>query len=171
MNTITAVPLYSLRAKLLIFLFEITKPIYRAIFKRNKKAWTTSLEDLANYEEYSLGKDFYHFMKKEGFQIEAKLESHDISHVLLQYPTDVPNEIAMQFFCVGVGKKSYYTWFTVITGFLILPEYHKIYQQAYQRGLHAINFQHWDFEHLLSEPTAVLRAQIFNQNQENKLYL
>lgn len=171
MNLISTSPLYHIRSKFLVLLFEITKPVYRFLFKHNKQAWRLSLEDLSQFDTGTLGKDLSSFMLQEGFEIEPKLESHDVSHVLLQFSTDVPNEIAMQFFYAGNGKRSYYTWFTVMTGFLILPEYYELFFSAYQNGKQATPIGKWQFEHLLREQTNTLRAQIFKNNKENTLYI
>jgi len=169
--TIQKLPALQLRSKFLVLLFEISKPIYRFIFKSNTKAWSKQLKDLEKLPNHSLGKDLYHFLSKHGFNIEAKLESHDVGHVLLGYPTDVVNEVCMQFFYLGSGKKSIYSILTVMLGYLILPEYYEQFNKAYKRGMTAINFQKWDFEHLLNEKTSTLQAQIFQLNQPQNLIL
>lgn len=165
------IPAPELRAKLLVSLFEFSKPIYRATFKRYTKAWKTSKSDLATFEENSLGQDLFQFLSAHNFEVEAKLESHDVGHVLLAYDTDVVSEICMQFFYLGSGKKSVYSLLTTLLGFLIVPEYYKDFQEAFKRGRTAINFQSWDFEHLLSENINTLRAQIFNKKATNILYI
>lgn len=169
--TIQKLPAYQLRSKFLVFLFEISKPVYKFLFKQKTKAWKTTLSDLAKMQANTLGNDLYIFLTEHGFNIESKLESHDVGHVLLQYPTDVMNEISMQFFYLASGKKSIYTYLTTILGLAILPESYNSFYIAFQHGKTAINFQSWNFEHLLKENTATLRAQIFNQEKENSLFI
>ncbi len=169
--TIQKLPAYELRSQFLVLLFEISKPIYRFIFKSNTKAWTKQLKDLKNLTPNSLGNDLYIFLSNHGFNIEAKLESHDVGHVLLGYDTDVVQEVCMQFFYLGSGKKSVYSLLTVILGYLILPEYYSFFNTAFKRGKTAINFQKWDFEHLLKEPTSTLQAQIFQIKQTQHFIL
>lgn len=156
-------PVFALRSKLLIFLFNISKPIYRAVFKFSDKAWTVNLNDLSKKAPGTLGKDLYNFLTQHGFSIEPKLESHDVGHVLLGYDTDVIDEVCMQYFYLGSGKRSIYSVLTVFLGFFILHECHQLFFRAYLRGKKAVNFQYWDFEHLLNEPTSVIQKMIFNR--------
>ena len=171
MEKIANLPIPALRARLLVLLFEVSKPMYKATFKVFTKAWRTQREDLAKFETASLGGQLYLFLTSHNFQVEPKLESHDVGHVLLGYDTDVVSEISMQFFYLGSGKKSLYSLLTTILGYLIVPEYYPLFHQAFRRGKTAINFQDWDFEHLLSENINTLRAQIFKQNTKNILYI
>ena len=170
-STTLQLPALALRENILVFLFEISKPIYRKLFKAKQKAWRTQCKDLAQFEEGSLGKDLYYFLSKNNFEIEPKLESHDVGHVLLGYETDVKNEICMQFFYLGSGKKSVYSLLTTVLGYLFLPEVYKDYHKAFRYGKTAINFQDWDFEFLLKEPTKTLQAQIFSKNIDSELFI
>lgn len=165
------IPALALRAQLLVYLFEFSKPIYRFSFKYFAKPWRTTKSDLAQFKAPSLGYHLYQFLNTHEFEVEAKLESHDVGHVLLGYDTDVVNEICMQFFYLGSGKKSIYSLLTTVLGYLIVPEYFKVFNQAYRRGKTAVNFQYWDFEHLLAEDLSTLRAQLFNQQGTNILYI
>lgn len=167
----THLPLSSLRASFLVQLFKWSKCPYKLLFKLHKKQWQTKLEDLARMDEGSLGKDLYLFLIQHEFKIESKLESHEVSHVLLEYSTDVVAEISMQFFYLGNQKPSLYTKFTYLLGSLSMPEYYSLYQQAFRRGQTAAPLHLWHFEHLLSEKTSSLRALIFNQKQTNILYI
>lgn len=165
------IPAPELRASILVFLFKISKPIYRFSFKHFTRPWATTRAELARFKENSLGRHLFIFLNSHGFEVESKLESHDVGHVLLGYDTDVVSEIGMQFFYLGSGKKSVYSLLTTLLGYLIVPEYYKTFHQAFQRGKTALNFQHWNFEHLLGENINTLRAQIFNQQEENNLYI
>lgn len=164
-------PQKALRESLLIRLFELSKPVYRALFKRKTQAWRLKRKDLQKFEEYSLGKELYYFLEKNNFEIEEKLEKHDIGHVLLGYELIVEDEISMQFFFLSSGKRSIYCIFTIILGSLILPEYYLKYQKAYKRGKLAINFHKWKFEYLLHENINELRSLIFKEITKNPLYI
>lgn len=159
------------RAALLVQLFEWSKEPYRFFYKRNKKAWPLSIEKLGTFPAGTLGKDLHQFLKENHFNLEPKLENHDVMHILLQYPLDVVSEVAMQFFCFASGKKSTYNKLTMLLGLLFLPEYFNEFVKAYLRGLHAYNFHHWDFEHLLNENTNTLRALIFKQKTHNNFII
>lgn len=169
MYTKVITPAYSLREQFLIFLFEISKSPYRFVFKHHATAWKVTRSQLANYPQQTLGNDLYHFLKEHDFEVEPKLESHDVGHVLLQYDTDVVSEICMQFCYLGSGKKSIYSLLTSILAIAILPEHLSLYWTAYKRGKKMLNFQDWDFEHLLREKTNTLRNIIQKKQQENTL--
>lgn len=159
------------RESVLISLFEFSKPLYRAIFKFRVPAWQTTMESLRCLPAHTLGKQLHDFLHNHDFGIEPKLESHDVGHVLLDYDTHVSDEVCMQFFYLGSGKKSIYSVLTTVLGFVILPEHHREFQTAFRRGLQAVNFQDWDFEHLLHEDVETLKAQIFQQKKENLLHI
>lgn len=171
MELSTQFPLVSIRASVLVQLFEWSKIPYKFFFKRKVDPWKTTMEDLSEMAHGSLGQDLYQFMTQHQFEIEAKLESHDVSHVLLEYPTNVSSEISMQYFFLGNQKPSLYTQLTVILGFLVLPEYYREYREAYQRGKQALPIHQWKLEHLLHEKTTSLRALIFNYKHENNLFI
>lgn len=161
----------SLRAHLLVFLFEKTKPIYRSIFKRNSVAWKTTRKDLLRFPYGTLGRSLGEFLLQNDFEVEPKLESHDVSHVLLNYSTDVVSEICLQYFYLGSGKKSLYSFGTVLLGGLMMPEYFNYFLIAFKRGRTALNFSKWNFEHLLKEKTDNLRKLIFKKQSNNKLFI
>lgn len=161
----------ALRESLLVQLFEISKPIYRMLFKRKTKAWRYKRKDLEQFEENTLGKKLYYFLTENNFEIEEKLENHDIGHVLLGYELNVRDEICMQFFFLSSGKRSAYCLFTIVLGTIILPEYYSYYHTAYQRGKNVINFHKWKFEYLLHENVHELRSLIFKENTKNPLYI
>jgi len=159
---------YTFRERLIVFLFENSKNIYRITFKKNKKAWDTSLEKLETYNHETLAKDLSLFLKENNFKLEEKFESHDIYHVLTQYPTTVKGEICLSFFNIGTGKKSIYTVGVAFIGLFIMLENYKLFIKAYKRGKTAKNYTKWNFEFLLNEKTENLRKLLFNKiNNEN----
>lgn len=159
------------RAGILVHLFEISKEPYRFLFKQKKQAWHYTVEELSHFPQGTLGNDLSYFLSTNQFFLEPKLENHDVMHVILQYPLDVVSEVSMQFFCFASGKQSIYNKLTMLLGFLFLPEYFNDFVRAYLKGLHAINFHHWDFEHLLNEKTSTLRAQIFKQEINDSIII
>lgn len=171
MEYILKLPAKGLRERVLIALFEISKPLYRAVFKHRAQAWQTRIQDIECLPPNTLGKQLHDFLHAHDFGIEPKLESHDVGHVLLGYDTHVSDEVCMQFFYLGSGKKSIYSLLTTVLGFFILPEHHQEFQQAYRRGQKAVNFQYWDFEHLLHEDVETLKSQIFQEKKENLLHI
>lgn len=166
-----SLPQRALRESLLIQLFEISKPIYRELFKRKQRAWKVEKIELFKYPEHSLGKELYYFLSKNNFELEKKLENHDVLHVILGFELSVQDEICMQYFCLSSGKRSLYCLFTILLGTLVLPEYYTQYHDAYNRGKLAVNFHNWKFEYLLHENRNELRSLIFKQATNNPLFI
>jgi ubiquinone biosynthesis protein Coq4 len=126
----------TLRKKLCVWLFEQSKIPYTLLMKGKKKAWDLSVEDLLNFPKESLGFALGKFLQFNGFQLIPKLERHDAFHVLTGFGTSVENEIALQYFLLGNGKKSLYLLGVTSIGLLLLPEYHQLYAASYQKGTH-----------------------------------
>jgi ubiquinone biosynthesis protein Coq4 len=114
--------LLDIREKLLIKMFEFTKPYYVKYFKRHQNPWQQNIKTLKRFPSKTLGNALGNFLKKNDFELLPKLEAHDILHVLLNYQTTIEGEIKMQFFLLGNGKKSIYALFTAILGIILIPE-------------------------------------------------
>lgn len=84
--------------------YEYTKKPYQKYFKRNKP-WEIDKAVLLNYPEGSLGLGLGNFLYKNHFDIQPKLEDHDIIHVLTDTGVSVREEIGMQYYLLGNGKK------------------------------------------------------------------
>jgi len=78
-----------------------------------------------------------------------KMENHDVHHLLTGCGTNFEDEIAMQFLLLGNGKLNAHLLAAVVLGSIILPEYYKMYRNAYQKGKNMRAFHHIDFESLL----------------------
>ena len=76
-------------------------------------------------------------------------QKHDVFHMLTGYGTQVEDEIALQYLCLGNGKRSLYLIGAITLGTLILPEYIHYYYQSYQKGRRANPFYHYDYQNLL----------------------
>lgn len=157
-----------IRERLIIQLFEHSKNVYRQVFKRNKKAWNTSINELSKFENGTLGKDLANFLNKNNFALEPKLEKHEIYHILTGYPTTVVGEICLSLFNVANGKRSIYTGGVAFLGAFLLLEEYQTFKTAYQKGKKARAYVKWEFEHLLNENTNNLKALLFKQQIENK---
>lgn len=62
-------------------LYYFSRNIYRNNFKKNL-AWRFQKADLLNFPQLSLDFDLGNFLKQNNFEIEKKLENHDVFHVL-----------------------------------------------------------------------------------------
>ena len=88
-------------------MYEWTKKPYQRFFK-NKKAWNIEKQELLAYPQETLGYHLEYFLQKNNFDIQPKLEDHDIIHVLTNTGISVREEIGMQYYLLGNGKNSLY---------------------------------------------------------------
>ncbi len=138
-----------LRTKFLVFMYETTQKNYRKFFKRGKRKWQFTEEQLLNFQEDSLGRTLGEFYHKHGFRMIPQMENHDVYHLVTNYSTKIQDEIAMQYLLFGNGKKSAYLLGVLVLGTIVFPEYYTIYMQAYRKGKNMRSFHAWDFEALL----------------------
>ncbi|CAM1374253.1 Coq4 family protein [Tenacibaculum xiamenense] len=87
-----------------------------------------------------------------------------IYHVLLGYGTKVEDEIALQFACLGNGKRSLYLALSLIAGIFLLPEYAKYYRASYLMGKRCARFHNLSYEDLLQVPISEIKEKILITN-------
>jgi ubiquinone biosynthesis protein Coq4 len=85
-------------------MYQWSKKPYQRFFK-NKITWEIDKDGLYTYPEESLGYHLGQFLQKNNFDIQPKLEDHDIIHVLNNTGISVREEIGMQYYLMGNGKK------------------------------------------------------------------
>ena len=158
-----------IRIQFLLFVYENTQKLYRKFFKKKKRQWAFSQQQLLAFEEDTLGRKLGEFYKKHGFTMIPKMENHDVHHLLTDCGTRFEEEIAMQFLLLGNGKMNAHLLAAIFLGSLILPEYFKIYIQAYKKGKRMRPFYYWDFEKLLTHNFENIR-DFFYQKQTPVFY-
>ena len=77
------------------------------------------------------------------------------------YYAKVEEEIALQWLCLGNGKRSPYLYGAMLLGAFILPEYYKYYIKSYHIGKQANTFHHYNYKALLKVNFNDFRAVIF----------
>lgn len=153
----------NIREELCVLLFEKSKLPYARIFKRHKTPWGLSVTQLLNMDSGTLGHALGQFLSKNHFELIPRLERHDAYHILTDYGTAVRDEIALQFFCYGNGKRSKYLWMVMIVGTLLNPEQWPYFRSSYERGKRARKFFHWDFKDYLHRDLVSLKAWVFTE--------
>lgn len=149
-----------MRHILLELLYEWSKIPYKKWFKK-ERPWDISAKELIQYPETSLGFHLGCFLLRHDFNPEPQLENHDVFHVLTQLGISVPQEIAMQFYLLGNGKRSIYLFLVLILGLTLFIDYITLFQKAFLLGRKAHSFHHLAFKSLLLEPLIELQ-QTFN---------
>jgi len=146
-----------MRALVLEILYDWSKKPYQRFIKKNEP-WPVDLPDLMQYPNASLGFHLACFMLKHNFEIQPKLEDHDVFHVLTNTGITVPEEISMQYYLWGNGKRSIYQIGVMTLGTLLYPDYIKLFRTAYIRGKSAHMFHQIDFLRLLNQPIETIKS-------------
>lgn len=133
---------------------------YRLLFKK-EAAWDITSKQLLNYPEESLGFHLGCFLITYDFTPEPQLENHDVFHVLTNSGVSVPQEIAMQFYLFGNGKRSLYLFIVLAIGSMLFIEYWSSFYKSYRLGKQAHPFYNLTFQKLLDQPLQKLQ-QTFN---------
>ncbi|WP_338838844.1 hypothetical protein [Flavobacterium ginsenosidimutans] len=129
-------------------LYECSKKPYQKYFKKNEP-WNIDKTKLMDYPEESLGFGLGSFLYQNHFDIQEKLEDHDVIHVLTNTGVSVYEEIGMQYYLLGNGKKSLYLFMVILSGTIFYPKRIKYFIQQYQRGKKAHAFYYLDFSKML----------------------
>jgi len=146
-----------MRSILLEIVYEWSKIPYQKWFKKDQP-WNISITQLMKYPHNSLGFHLGSFLLQHDFTPQPKLENHDVFHVLTQTGITVPEEIAMQYYLLGNGKKSIYLLMVIMIGTLLYPDKFKVFRNAFIKGRNAYSFYQLDFRKLLDKPLDIIRT-------------
>ncbi|WP_396192839.1 hypothetical protein [Flavobacterium sp.] len=138
-------------------MYEITKKPYQKFFKKGTP-WNITPSELIQYNQDSLGFHLGCFLLKYNFQMQPKLEDHDVIHVLTNTSVSVPDEIPMQFFLLGNGKKSAYLFMVITIGTIFYPTQFKQFIKSYNRGKSAHRIHDLDFQKMLLVPVKTIQT-------------
>ena len=145
-----------MRAIVLEKLYEWSVIPYQS-FKKNE-AWNLGIEDLLQFPKATLGYQMGYFLLSNNFDLQEKLESHDVFHVLTGTGITVPEEISMQFYLLGNGKRSAYLFSVIFLGALLYPDCWKLFLSKYRRGKSSLPFHQLDFYKLLDQPIERIKS-------------
>jgi len=161
---------YNLRERILLWLLGNVIPLHSRVYKK-RKVWGMTREDMLQYPEGTLAHELGLFLKQEQLQPVERVERHDAFHILLDFSTNLNDEAAMQFFLVGNGKISPFTVATASFTALVMPDKWRLFYREFRRGQKARCIAKWDFQVLLEEPFADVKAFIFHQPMNNQSLL
>ncbi|MGL2967562.1 hypothetical protein [Flavobacterium sp. XGLA_31] len=137
-------------------MYDWSKKPYQRYFKKNK-AWEITSKELIRYPQQTLGFEIGCFLLTYNFELEPKLEDHDVIHVLTQTGVTVPEEIGMQFYLLGNGKRSVYQFFVITIGSILYVNKLNYFFNQFKRGKTAYCFYHLNFSKMLNIPTQTIR--------------
>ena len=132
-------------------------------FGTKDRNWNISTRELLRFPEKSLGKALGEFLAKDGLEPLAGAEYHDAQHVLLDYSVSFKDEVALQFFLHGNGKKSIASVSTMIGAWCILPTQWKYLRTAYERGKQARDISTLNLKAMLSDDLDHTKRMLFNE--------
>ena len=104
------------------------------------------------------------FLLKYNFEIQPKLEDHDVIHVLTNTGISVVEEIGMQYYLFGNGKRSLYLLLVILSGTLFYPTKLSYFKNEFSKGKQAHPFYNLDFLNMLSLPLVTIQHS-FNINK------
>lgn len=146
-----------MRDKFVLFMFNLSVGIYAKFHKQDP--WQIDMQQLKLYPSGSLGCALKDFLVKNHFSLMENLENHDVMHVLTHTGVTVPDEISLQFYLLGNGKRSLYAFTSIFAGLLFYPEKTKFFRQRYRAGKSARPMHHVDFRNLLQRSIQQLRSE------------
>lgn len=149
-----------MKDKIIEKMYEISKKPYQKYVKKGK-AWNIEVSKLIQLPQESLGFQLGSFLIKYNFEIQPKLEDHDVIHVLTNTGISVVEEIGMQYYLLGNGKRSLYLLMVIFSGTLFYPTQISYFKKQFIKGKKAHQFYHLDFLKMLSIPTKTIQ-QSFN---------
>lgn len=153
-----------IRLKLMLHLYSWSSSVYADIFKWNKKAWGISKEEFLTYPVGSIGHGLGLFYASKGFDVMAKLENHDVFHVITETGTEIQDEIAMQYLLLGNGKISLYLIGMITIGGILFPEHFKYYRRTFQKGRSLQKFHHIEFKTILHYQLTEFQIALYSKN-------
>ena len=138
-------------------------------FGTKDRNWNISTEELLRFPENSLGRALGDFLAKDGLEPLAGAEYHDAQHVLLDYSVSFKDEVALQFFLHGNGKRSIASVSTMIGAWCILPGQWSYLRRAYKRGKQAADISTLNLQMLLGRNLTQVKQQLFREGYEPAL--
>lgn len=150
----------TIKERIIAYLYTVAKIPYQYFFK-NHKPWEITIQSLLEHQTNTLGYQLGHFFKINQFEIQESLEEHDVLHVLANIGTTVKDELYLQFYLLGNGKKSLFLLLVITTGILFYQSEYKNFYKQYKRGQKAHRFYDLDFQKMLSFPVSEIK-QTFN---------
>ncbi len=128
-----------------------------------ESAFPFSLDGLRNFPQGSLGHSVAMFLDAHHFAFIPNYETHDIRHVLYDYPMTLEGEVQMMAFQAGCkdGWKNAFVWICLGVAVPTMPERWQLLWRNYQRGSRLKNIDMKpDFVALLGLPLHEARAQV-----------
>lgn len=136
--------LYKAREQFVGLGFKLSSRLY--ILLKSDPVWKITASELVLYPKSSLGFHLGIFLLNNKFEPQPRCEDHDVFHVLTGFSTNVAQEIAMQYWLWGNGKRSIYSALAMFVGGVFYPDQYRVFLNSYRQGgrckaIHNIDYQ------------------------------
>lgn len=148
------------RERVLMLLLDFGAPLYLRYFF-NAKAPSLKLENLSHYPANTLGYELGLFYRRNNIEPLPGLIGHDLLHVMLGYATSVQDEVKMQYFLFGNGKRNLSTLGAVSAALIIFPEQAHLYRSQYVKGKQYHKIWGYNFYAMLAQNISEIKQQTF----------
>ena len=138
-----------MKEKIIEYFYCIVKVPYEFLFKNNQE-WHIKKEDFLLFPHETIGYQLGQFLVTNNLEVQPNLEEHDVFHTLTNIGVTVKNEIELQYFLFGNGKKSLFLLIVIVTGFLFYPTDFFYFKTFYDKGKKAHKLYHLPFKKLLN---------------------
>lgn len=140
---------------------EVAIPYFR--LTRRKYQFPYSLKQLQHFPEGTVGKELFYFFSNNDLHLLPFYEKHDIKHVVLGYPPNEEGEVCLQTFMLANGRLTLPVIFSVMVGFLIMPEKWTVFAQAWKRGRNTPSLKKLDWFGLIPQQLNIVSTKIFKK--------
>jgi ubiquinone biosynthesis protein Coq4 len=154
---------YDIHLKTSSFVAKLIGPMVFDFGSKDKN-WNLTTADLLQYSEGSLGKAMGQFLNDNKVEPLAHAEYHDVHHVLFDYSITFKDEVALQFFLRGNGKRSLASFGTSIGAWILLPTQWNYLKNSYRRGQNCIDISQLNLKELLNEDLQKIKSTLYKTN-------
>jgi ubiquinone biosynthesis protein Coq4 len=154
---------YAIHLKTSSFVAKLIGPMVFDFGSKDKN-WNLTTADLLQYSEGSLGKAMGQFLNDNKVEPLAHAEYHDVHHVLFDYSITFKDEVALQFFLRGNGKRSLASFGTSIGAWILLPTQWNYLKNSYRRGQNCIDISQLNLKELLNEDLQKIKSTLYKTN-------
>ncbi len=128
-----------------------------------EKNWNLSTARLLQFPQDTVGRALGEFLDKHNLEPLAGAEYHDVQHVLLDYSISFKDEVALQFFLHGNGKKSIASVSTLIGAWCLLPAQWKYLRESYKKGKKCKDISTLSLKALLDQNLNQIKKILFKE--------
>ncbi len=136
-------------------LYEWSLTPYQA-FKKNE-AWPIGIAGLLQYPKTSLSQQLSSFLLHHNFNLQEKLESDYVFHVLTAAGTSVTEEISIQYYLFDNGPRSVCLPSVIFIGTILCTDHLNLFLSKYSEGKSGRTFYQFDFYTPINQPITPIK--------------